>query len=128
MNVVPPANNDNNVKPTPTVQHNDPSPTSILTGVFEPQPIQQVQKKVWKSNGAAMVGLIPKSTFLKWIRDDLADSVKSSVLKMKKNLRDHRASVLYHFSKAGKTKAKGDAGVDDSDRPLTHLSVDSDED
>ena len=64
------------------------------------------------------IGLVPKTMFIKWIQ-------------IQKDVKDLRAKILYHFSKAGKFRAKTDTleeDEDDEDRPFTRSSIAKDDD
>ena len=94
--------------------------------VFNEETIPTVPTRVCKQNGSVKIGLVPKTMFLKWMRDGLADTTAPSLKQIKKDLKDLRAKILYHFSKAGKFRAKTDAledDKDDKDRPFTRSNV-----
>ena len=63
-----------------------------------------------------MFGLVPKSGFLNWMRDPKTIMAKFSDQARKKDLRDRRADIMYHFYRKGKTKTKSD---DDVEGPVT---------
>ena len=74
------------------------------------------------SNGAAMLGLVPKTSFLKWFRDSQASRKKITQQDMNREIRDRRSSMLWHFSKAGKYQSKGDDSIV-NECPITHSSI-----
>jgi len=53
-----------------------------------------------------MVGLVPKTVFLGWLRNPLASKDNIPEQKMKQEMSAHRASMLYHFTKHGKVKLR----------------------
>ena len=81
----------------------------------------QPKKKSTKNNNNnstsnAMIGLVPKATFLKWFRDPWYIQTETATEQERlKELRDRRKSMLYHFSMHGKT---GIPTVKDEDGPM----------
>ena len=91
------------------MRRDDPSPSSVIAGVFNEQTLPTAPPKIRKQNGSVKIGLVPKTMFIKWMRDGLADTAAPSLKQIQKDVKDLRAKILYHFSKAGKFRAKTDA-------------------
>ena len=85
----------------PSLERGDPSPTSVA-GLAVPS---NAPKKKYDS-GPAMIGLVPKTQLLPWLRNPKTWNVKEqkiSAVKMKKGVQLRRNNMLYHFTKTGKT-------------------------
>ena len=101
-----------------------PSPTSVID-------TQQTNKKNKKTNSNAtskgMIGLVPKTSFLKWFRDPFIRKGDVPEKQRLKELRDHRKSMLYHFSMHGKTGTPSTEDTEDA-RITRSSTVDDDDD
>jgi len=77
-----------------------------------------------------MIGLVPKSTFLTWMRNKHAKKGALSSEAMKAEVRDQCLATLYHFSKTGKICTKNSVSPLDArtSLPFTRSSVDDNED
>ena len=86
----------------PATDRADPSPISVA-GLPNPS----TDPKPKRSSGPAMIGLVPKTQLLPWLRSPKtwgATYAPKSASKMKSEITTRRTSMLYHFNKAGKTK------------------------
>ena len=110
----------------PVISRRNPSPTSVADNA----PPSSAQKPK-RSSGPKMIGLVPKTQLLPWLRNPKTWGTifeKKSDGKMKSEINSRRQAMLYHFTKAGKTKG-GEFEVDvEMERPVTRSSVETEDD
>ena len=101
----------------PVILRSDPSPTSIAD-IAPPSSAPKSKR----SSGPKMIGLVPKTQLLPWLRNPKTWGTTfeaKSDRKMKSEINSRRQAMLYHFTKAGKTTgAESDVDIE-MDRPVT---------
>ena len=107
----------------PTIHRSDRSPNTVAAYLnFDAPP----QKKKYAS-GPKMIGLVPKTSFLPWLRNDNDSKGNVTDAKLDRDVRSRRESILYHFSKRGK-KGTNNTTEEVNTGPVTRSSaVDDDE-
>jgi hypothetical protein len=112
------------VEPPPAIHRTRPSPASIATldpVVFPPAPDVTPAPAAKRKGGHAMIGLIPKTQLLPWLRNPAKGTKNNSLTEaqMRRQVQTRRTSILYQFSKTGKV---GTTGEDDDDLPSGPLT------
>jgi len=74
-----------------------------------------------------MIGYVPKTAFLPWLRNDMTSKAKMSDNDMKKEMDIRRSSMLYHFTRTGKYNKLRDDELDDDCVRVTRSSVAGDD-
>ena len=117
---------DNGTALPPSHERGDPSPTTVA-GLAAPS---AAPKKKY-SSGPAMIGLVPKTQLLPWLRNPNTWNVKEqnvSPAKMKTGIQLRRNNMLYHFTKAGKTNNAQIEEDNDVSGPVTRSSMEEEYD
>jgi len=66
--------------------------------------------------------------FLGWLRNPLASKDKIPEQKMKQEMSARHASMLYHFTKHGKSQTKNSVENEGEEGPITQSSISDDKD
>ena len=126
-----------NTIPTPSTLDEDrrvgPSPTSVLDTLFD-APVPPPKK----SSTAAMIGLVPKSDFLRWGREWMYSTKEVyTEVQIKKQIQQCRTNMMYNFSKTYNNDRRGDINgyedfvevveVEDESGPRTRSTVEDDD-
>ena len=100
------------------------SPRSTIPSVLVDNSAPPREKA--KGTGSVMYGFVPKTELLPWMRNSQQSKAKLSDVSMKKEMRQIRQSILYHFSRSSNLQVPG--GTNASCGPTTRSSVDDDDD
>mmetsp|Transcript_33195 Transcript_33195/g.69755 ORF Transcript_33195/g.69755 Transcript_33195/m.69755 type:complete len:272 (+) Transcript_33195:68-883(+) len=101
---------------TPTMlTPSDLSPNLALDSLLMTDPPHPPQTKKKTNSKYAMIGHLPKSTFLTWLRKGQTSNADIGESQMKKEIAAWRNLILYHFSKKGNIRSKKGFVADDEE-------------
>ena len=102
--------------PTPTMLTPlDLSPNLMLDLLLMTDPPHPPQTKKKTNSKYAMIGHLPKSTFLTWLQKGWASNPDIGESQMKKEIAARRNLILYNFSKKGNIRSKKGFVADDEE-------------